>query len=316
VDDFGDLHCARCDYDLRMLDPAGVCPECALPIQDSAKTAARPLGTGQRRIHLAAGVLLVVMAVRLLIAVVVASVRVSEGFLIVSYVPQLVEPWPVDTAVTCALRVVHPHSPATGWIIIQALFAANFVLLCAGIVLVTARFSPRYPARAAWLRRTALWSAAASLLMYATIRIGIEHGVRHFWWFERRPVVWFFTIVPPTALAGWTSWLLLRVRTGRWAHALAWTAVVTTTTAASYYEWRSPPRTPAVWVAAAASVISFATLSWMWFALWRRTRPPGMSTGVTFISTVPPAPPATPPAAAARSAPAASGGRTGGPAGC
>src|SRR5215207_10130463 len=73
------LPCAGCEYDLRTLDPVGVCPECATPIAASIVAASDPLRGVRRRLRAAALVLVVASGTRLAFAVALAAYHLSRG---------------------------------------------------------------------------------------------------------------------------------------------------------------------------------------------------------------------------------------------
>ena len=130
------LHCARCDYDLRTLNPAGLCPECALPIADTIDAAADPLAPDRRRIHRAANVLLASMAGRVIVGVFVLGYHLitRSDIVYASVASQLLNLWPVNSAAVCVVRW---FGPINGWVFVRLAFFAYFVLTCAGLVMLT-----------------------------------------------------------------------------------------------------------------------------------------------------------------------------------
>jgi hypothetical protein len=273
------LHCARCDYDLRTLDSAGVCPECALPIGDSVRAAAEPLAADRRMIRRAAGVLLAAMALRLAIMLFVIGYHLVQSTQVVvsSILAQLLDPWPVDTGMTCVLRMLSPSGIRPVWLPVQAAFALAFAGQCAGIALLTVR--PRtahaMPRRVAWLRHAARWSAAGSVVIGAAVRTALERDVRLMLnCMTYRPVIWSITVLPPAALIAWTAAWLFRADRTRGARWIGWSTIAATIAAAVYNERWLYERGALAWLGAAFNTAAFAGATWMWWALWRHSRPP------------------------------------------
>src|SRR5690349_20921791 len=132
------LLCARCEYDLRTLDPGGVCPECATPISASVAAAADPLRRVRGRLRWTAGVLLAAVGLRLTFAVTLAVYHIVQGrsrFL--PYALSIVlDPWPVNEVMSTAYRLPRQSleiSLMMVWLILA------FAVQCAGTWMLTAR---------------------------------------------------------------------------------------------------------------------------------------------------------------------------------
>jgi hypothetical protein len=268
------LHCARCDYDLRMIDPAGACPECALPIADTLKAAAEPLAPDRRRIHRAVTVLLAAMAGRLIVGAYVLAYHsiVESDIVYPSIISQLLNLWPVDTASYCVLRLFRPIN---GWIFVRVSVFAYFALTCAGIALLTWRPAARDRSWAALLRPLALWSAVAGVAYILVLCAAMDHNWRRI--YDPLGSNWIMLSmksIPPAALAAWTVRLLIRSGIPPSARKAAAAAVVVTALAGIYNCGWPYSRGGLARLGLAANVATFAGMCWMWWELRRRTRPP------------------------------------------
>ena len=123
--------CERCGYDLRTLDVAGVCPECALPIQETRNAAAEPLAADRRAIRRAALVLLIAFAARMAVLALVLLLRwvIDRNVVWPSVISQVLQPWPFDIAVSFAWR--QHGGTATGQVAVAPLLlsVASFAVL-------------------------------------------------------------------------------------------------------------------------------------------------------------------------------------------
>jgi hypothetical protein len=275
------LHCARCEYDLRTLNPAGLCPECALPIEQSLLASADPVGPDRPRIRLATTILLAAMSLRLAITLGILGYHRVEHSPIVfaSILSQLLQLWPIDGA---SSSVVYFFRPNNYWILVRALLIAEFVLFCVGVAVITRRSAAATdkPAWAGSLRRISRWSAAASLVCFIAVRAIIESRFTGYLSFPGyNALVQCALIVPPVALVAWTARLLLLFTREqdprvffRWvvAYGIMITAVAAVFDAGWILEHGEVARYGAV-----LNVAAFVTASLMWWELRRRTRPRG-----------------------------------------
>jgi hypothetical protein len=271
------LHCARCDYDLRTLDPAGLCPECALPIGQSILAFADPLARDRGRIGRATIMLQVAMAVRLWIALWVLGYHLVNRNEIVyaSITSQLLDLWPVDGVVSSAIWIFRPGGM---WILVRALLVLDFALFCAGVAVLTRQLRSAQGTWTRWLPRITLAAAAASVLYIAGVRAALDSNSRTVLnWLGSNALVYCAAILPPTALAAWTARLLfLATRNARSSHrrtrVVTVAGVVFTVLAAIYNsQWIYERGTLARW-GAFANVATFATVWWMWRQLGRLAR--------------------------------------------
>ena len=192
--------CERCGYDLRTLDVAGVCPECALPIQETRNAAAEPLAADRRAIRRAALVLLIAFAARMAVLALVLLLRwvIDRNVVWPSVISQVLQPWPFDITVSFAWRLFRPFAAGDFmWIVVQAAFAAQFAVQCVGVALLTARPQSRFTWPATLLRHAARWSAVLGILLGGALRITVEAGRRTIFdlllW---EPSIWCIFVIP------------------------------------------------------------------------------------------------------------------------
>src|SRR4051794_28165912 len=129
--DAGALLCARCEYDLRTLDPAGACPECALPIAQSVFVAAEPMAPVRRALRRATGLLTFAAALHIAFALAFAGYIAATGRaeFVVSTLTRTLNPWPIDVVVDSLDSMT--RSTAGFWLGICMIVL--FVLQCIGI---------------------------------------------------------------------------------------------------------------------------------------------------------------------------------------
>src|SRR5207248_6994486 len=121
--------CARCDYDLRLIDPAGVCPECALSIAESLKAAADPLGPARATLRAGATFALLALALRAAIVLVLVQIGLGAVRPLPSFLTVVLEPWPVETATLAAYSVLFPPPDLRIWLI-RIAFVGAFIIQC------------------------------------------------------------------------------------------------------------------------------------------------------------------------------------------
>ena len=132
------LHCAGCDYDLRMIDPAGVCPECALPIEKSIEQARNPLGKSLPRLRWGAIVLLCAAGIRWLFLVILVVWTYAENrHQSAEAFVQLSSPWSLDELASSVIDLVYEGRTFISFLIV--LWLLSFIVHIAGILMITAR---------------------------------------------------------------------------------------------------------------------------------------------------------------------------------
>jgi hypothetical protein len=263
------LLCAHCDYDLRTLDRAGVCPECAMPIAKSVAAAAEPLHGVRRPLRLAATVLLAAMALRLAFAVglVIFHVRRGSSPDVFAFVMSLVlTPWPLDELLSLVANM--SRTPVTIRVL-SSVMVLSFAALCAGVWLITRPWAGlvgwpllRHATRWAVIGIVAigvmlLWPPTDSLLGFLRYALFTAGGV----------------IGPALLIAAWTGrvwWRTFRIARRPRSAVLAWSAILATGVA-SVVHFVRPGMNPKAWLAAAVSGLALLLLSWMWLDLWRLT---------------------------------------------
>ena len=266
----GTLRCARCDYDLRMLEVGGLCPECALPIRHSVEAAARPLPLDPRAMRRATAVLLTSAAVRLVVALLVAGREFLYGHpgLVWSVLRDILRRWPIRPATYCIQALTSGRFARNlGWVALVVLFVAAFALEVAGVALLTLR--PRSRRRGADLRRATGGLAAASVVIWALLLLlgSSQPRLPSLFWHV------FVDILPPVAVAAWSGYLLKVARGSDWCRRYAWpAAVVAAAICGTLANWPSSFE-DSNWLLSGAAVVSFGALSAMWLNLFRLARP-------------------------------------------
>jgi hypothetical protein len=264
------LLCARCEYDLRTLDPGGVCPECATPISVSVVAAADPLRAVRRPIRRAALVMMVAVGLRVIFAIALTVFHLEQGrprFIPYALTAAL-DPWPINEVLGTIYQIPRSSlaiSVLMWWIVLA------FSIQCVGTWLITSRgvalsSTPRT------LRWAARWSMALIVSMGAIVT-----------WRYTRDLIgllpYFISSIgafigPPLLLALWTMVLraaVLRAIDRPRGLAVGWIAILSTLAASILRFVRDELYTFVSWTSAAASGTAFLLLGWLWFDLWRLT---------------------------------------------
>jgi len=262
------LHCARCHYDLRMIDPAGLCPECGLPIEQSIAIARDPLRKARRQIHRAAIVLLAAMAIRLsfFLTVIVwqyqrsIPVRAWTGML------ELSGPWPLEELGGEIRRIGSQKNWA---ILLLILFwAISFAAHCAGIWMITICHSGM---KRDFIRLAARWSAVGAIawftvLLYAPSFLGPP---------PLTSAVTLAEVAPPLLLIVWSARLLVALNRRAWTWAVALIAAVGTL-AYAMFQMRWPrwiyyttplSRLSIPMAFGLGAIVGSVAMAWLWLML-------------------------------------------------
>ena len=259
------LLCTRCAYDLRTLDPSGVCPECATPIADSLAAAADPLRNVRGPLRIAASVLLIAVALRVGFAVPWGFYHRRNPAFIAWAIGTAMNPWPLPELID----LLFWFGRADGLLALLILwFALSFTVQCAGVWLITGRVEPagmsgllRGTIRWVTLLPVVLWTVVPllglrpylGLLAYAMTSDALMHA-------------------PAVAIALWTSLLWSRTRRLRGRpRSVALPVSATLITAAAVVVYLNQPTrvSPEAWLGAALNIIALLLLAWMWLALWQ-----------------------------------------------
>ena len=162
------LRCARCEYDLRMIDPAGVCPECALPIETSRTFAREVANTTAYWWRPGARILLASWVARIVFTIVVVIWQAMTGRRSILYSRfGLLNPWPIDELVPMVDRIFQ-----SGFALfvrfLLAWWMAIEVAQCVGLWMFTEPMPRRDEWQ--WPRWTARCAPLATVLVYACAR--------------------------------------------------------------------------------------------------------------------------------------------------
>jgi hypothetical protein len=264
------LLCARCEYDLRTLDPAGVCPECATPISVSVVAAEDPLRAVRRPLRRAALVMMVAVGLRVTFAIALTVYHLTQGR--PSFIPYALsaalDPWPVNEVLGTVYQIPRSSmaiSVLMWWIVLA------FVAQCVGTWLLTSR-RVALSSTPGTLRWAARWSMAIIVAMGATVTSRYTRDLIGL-------LPYFISsggafIGPPLLLALWTMILRAAVRRAidrSRGLVVGWLAILSTLSASILRFVRDEPYTFVSWTSAAASGGAFLLLGWLWFDLWRVT---------------------------------------------
>jgi hypothetical protein len=277
------LHCARCDYDLRMLDPAGVCPECALPVAQSARAAAGlagPLGLARATLLPGARLMLLAALIRFGLMLLGAAYAFPPGPYDVTGMADAAiaysMPWPILTIGSGLLQMRWRWGWWVSFVVVVRTIEMLIELI--GAWLLTRR--EPLPVYRAWSWRRLLrwgvrWSFIASVVIFVLGELfasrlprltGLEDDIRDV------VVTLVMRSLPPAVLMLWAMSLLALMGERKRAHWLGWF------TAASYAAY--PFATEAlrypeyVWllVALPSALATLAASTCVWLALFRCTR--------------------------------------------
>ena len=261
------LLCARCDYDLRTLDPAGVCPECATPIAESVEAAADPLRVARRRLRPAAIALVAGSVLRIALALAVAMYHISLGSVdFISYATAiLLNPWPLEEFLSVFSEIRRTNLLMA---FLLSWFALSLLVECIGIWLLTRDMRPAVDLRL--LRLATRWTIALALTLGLMLL-----------WPTTRSMVGFLSYVPftigavigpPLLIAIWSGCVWWRV-SKRTPLDSGWPSIVIcfSVLAALMNRARSWMGSNGL-LAAVVSAAAFLLLSKLWFDLLRLTR--------------------------------------------
>ena len=271
----GTLRCARCEYDLRMLDCSGLCPECALPIADSIAAARRPLPLDRAVMRRATAVLLASVALRVLVTVAVMGRDVAQGRArrIPAAAGEILSPWPVDEATNVLTSLFRPGSSqglSAFVLVLVWVYILAFALEVLGVWLLTTR--PRLGRSGAWVRRFARIAPVASIALFAWLVL------LRSWAMPPQVEIFVAEFLPPVAVAVWTTYLVKHARGSVWCRRYGGPAAVVAATVCGAFTIRPRLFADSGWLRCAAAVTAVSALSIMWYDLFRVARPADATT--------------------------------------
>ena len=270
------LLCAQCDYDLRMLDPAGVCPECALPIEKSV-AAAKAFGQRARRAwRRAALIMLGAQAARvvLLVAVLLWQRGSQDSWSFAEASLAMLNPWPLDE-----LGPYVPDIVSSDEDLISRLFLSCWLVITLvhvwGCWLIGAKVIERRGW--GWFRLMARWSGPVVIALWTSV--WTAHLIRDDsigLWVGLAMVL--LPMVPTLAVLVWSGLLLSLLRA---AGGMQWVIGVALSLSFVLEVLKLPGALQGEHEAAVRAAIAWAILiasSWMWIVLARQARRQGTMT--------------------------------------